>query len=52
MPDFDVKSVVTTPQGGAKSGISFPGSKAFAGMTVGDVSRVVGSFVGGDVSCP
>lgn len=41
MPDFDVKSVVTTPQGVAKSGISFPGSKAFAGMTLGDVSRVM-----------
>ena len=34
-----------------KSGIVYPGSKAFARMTIGGVSQAVCFFAGGDVSC-
>ncbi len=37
---------------GRKSGIHFPGSKAFARMTAGEVLPAVDFFTGGDVSYP
>ena len=56
MPDFDVKSVVTTPQGVGKSGICFSWMLAFTrvtgrvgkddgrGRVAGDGSFMVGDF--------